>query len=41
MALAWAQKMANGGPIYVYTFEGHTLSVLLDSANNVYNFGVW
>lgn len=35
------QKAANGRPIYVYTFQGHTLSVLLDSANNVYNFGVW
>jgi hypothetical protein len=34
-------KAANGRPIYVYTFQGHTLSVLLDSANNVFNFGVW
>lgn len=35
------QKAANGRPFYIYTFQGHTLSVLLDSANNVYNFGVW
>jgi hypothetical protein len=35
------QKAANGRPIYVYVFQGHTLSVLLDSADNVYNFGVW
>jgi hypothetical protein len=35
------QKAANGRPIYVYQFQGHALSVLVDSANNVYNFGVW
>jgi hypothetical protein len=35
------QKAANGRPIYIYQFQGHTFSVLVDSANNVYNLGVW
>ena len=35
------QKPANGRPIYVYSFQGRTLSILVDSANNVYNLGVW
>jgi hypothetical protein len=35
------QKAANGRPIYIYQFQGHTVAVLVDSANNVYNLGVW
>jgi hypothetical protein len=35
------QKAANGRPIYVYTFQGRTISVLVDSANNIYNLGIW
>jgi hypothetical protein len=35
------QKAANGRPVYMYQFQGHTVSVLLDSANNVYNLGIW
>jgi hypothetical protein len=35
------KKAANGRPIYIYEFQGRTYSVLLDSANNVYNVGVW
>jgi hypothetical protein len=35
------QKMANGRPIYMYQFQNRTISVLVDSGNNVYNIGVW
>lgn len=35
------QKSANGLPIYTYAVQGHTLSVMVDSGNNVYNLGVW
>jgi len=35
------QKMPNGRPAYVYQFQNRTISVLVDSANNVYNIGVW
>jgi hypothetical protein len=34
-------KLANGRPAYQYLFQGHTLSVMVDSANNVSNFGIW
>jgi hypothetical protein len=35
------KKAANGRPFYIYQLQGHTYAVLLDSANNVYNVGVW
>jgi hypothetical protein len=35
------KKAANGRPIYIYEFQGRTYSILLDSANNIYNVGVW
>ncbi|HET7207370.1 MAG TPA: serine protease [Terriglobales bacterium] len=35
------QKVANGRPIYLYQFQGREVSVIVDSANNVYNIGVW
>jgi S1-C subfamily serine protease len=35
------QKAVNGRPIYVYQFQNRTISVLVDSANNVYNVGIW
>jgi hypothetical protein len=33
--------MPNGRPAYIYQFQNRTISVLVDSANNVYNIGVW
>ena len=35
------QKMANGRPMYLYQFQGRTVAVLVDSANNIYNLGEW
>jgi len=35
------EKGPNGRPIYLYQFQGRTVSVLVDSANNVYNIGTW
>jgi hypothetical protein len=35
------QKMPNGRPTYLYQFQNRTISVLVDSANNVYNVGIW
>lgn len=34
-------KLPNGRPDYLYVFQGHTLSIIVDSANKVFNFGVW
>jgi hypothetical protein len=33
--------MANGRPIYIYTFQNRQLSVLVDSADNVASIGIW
>jgi hypothetical protein len=35
------QKMPNGRPMYIYQFQGRTVAVIVDSANNIYNLGVW
>ena len=35
------QKAVNGRPIYVYQFQNRTYAVIVDSANNVYNIGIW
>jgi hypothetical protein len=35
------QKGQNGRPVYLYQFQGRTVSVLVDSANNVYSIGTW
>jgi hypothetical protein len=35
------QKMPNGRPMYIYQFQGRTVAVLVDSANNIYNLGIW
>jgi hypothetical protein len=35
------QKLPNGRPAYIYQFGGRQVSVIVDSANNVYNVGVW
>ncbi len=34
-------KMQNGRPGYLYQFQNRQLMVILDSANNVYNVGLW
>jgi hypothetical protein len=35
------QKMPNGRPAYFYQFGNRTYCVIVDSAGNVYNIGVW
>jgi hypothetical protein len=35
------QKAVNGRPIYIYQFQNRTYAVIVDSANNVYNVGIW
>ena len=35
------QKMPNGRPMYIYQFQNRTVAVLIDSADNVYNLGLW
>lgn len=35
------QKMPNGRPMYLYQFQNRNLAVIVDSANNVYNVGIW
>jgi hypothetical protein len=35
------QKTANGRPMYLYQFQNRTVSVLVDSADNVFNIGLW
>jgi Trypsin-like peptidase domain len=35
------QKLPNGRPAYLYQFGGRQVSVIIDSANNVFNVGVW
>jgi S1-C subfamily serine protease len=35
------QKLPNGRPDYVYQFGNRQVSVIVDSANNVFNVGVW
>jgi hypothetical protein len=35
------QTMANGRPMYIYTFQNRQLSVLVDSADNVASIGLW
>lgn len=35
------QKLSNGRPAYIYQFGGRQVSVIVDSANNVFNVGVW
>jgi trypsin-like peptidase len=34
-------KLANGQPAYTYQFQSRQLCVILDSANNVYDLGIW
>lgn len=34
-------KMPNGRPAYLYQFQNRSLMVIVDSANNVYNVGIW
>ena len=35
------EKGPNGRPIYLYQFQGRIVSVMVDSANNIYNIGTW
>ncbi len=35
------QKLPNGRPAYIYQFSSRQVSVIVDSANNVFNVGVW
>jgi Trypsin-like peptidase domain len=35
------QKLPNGRPFYLYQFGNRQVGVIVDSADNVYNFGVW
>ena len=35
------QKMPNGRPLYIYQLQGRTVTVFVDSGNNVFNIGVW
>jgi trypsin-like peptidase len=34
-------KLVNGRPGYLYQFQNRQLMVIVDSANNVYNVGIW
>lgn len=34
-------KLPNGRPAYLYQFQNRQLMVVIDSANNVYNVGIW
>ena len=34
-------KMANGRPMYIYQFQARQVGVIVDSANNIYNLGIW
>lgn len=35
------QKLGNGRPMYLYQFQNRQIGVIVDSADNVYNFGIW
>ena len=35
------QKLPNGRPGYLYQFQNRVVFVVVDSADNVYNIGVW
>ncbi len=35
------QKLPNGRPAYIYQFQGRQMSVIVDSANDVYSGGIW
>jgi hypothetical protein len=35
------QKLPNGRPAYLYQFQNRQVMIIVDSADNVYNIGVW
>jgi hypothetical protein len=35
------QKMPNGRPGYLYQFQNRQVFVIVDSADDVYNIGIW
>lgn len=35
------QKLPNGRPAYLYMFQNRQVNIIVDSANNVVNIGVW